>query len=76
MGWSFRRTVNALFTFIVCAVLGVTNAMILKVLYDSPNNTLVNDLMTHFGISSLSSLMGGAFLLWLFAGALLGVFKS
>jgi len=35
MGWSFRHTVNALFTFIVCAILGVTNAMILKVLYDS-----------------------------------------
>jgi len=76
MGWSFRHTVNALFTFIVCAILGVTNAMILKVLYDSPNNTLVNDLMTHFGIGNLSSLMGGVFLLWLFAGALLGVFKS
>jgi len=71
-----KKQANATFIFLTCSLLGIVNAMIVKVLYDSPTNTLVNDLMTHFGISSLTSLMAGILLVWMMIGLTLGVYRS
>jgi len=71
-----KKEANTIFITLTCALLGVINAMIVKTLHDSASNTLINELMAHFGISDLTSLMAGILLVWIIFGLILGVYKS
>jgi len=71
-----KKQANAVFIMITCTILGIVNAMLVKTMYDSATNTLINDLMSHFGISSVTSLMAGILLFWILLGIVLGVYKS
>jgi len=73
---NLKKQANAVFILVTCSIIGVVNAMLLKTLYDSATNTLINDLMSHFGISNITSLMAGVLLLWLMIGIILGIHKE